>query len=289
MNIKALMVIIIAVIASLAIALAAGQNALIAQGGTPLFVIAALIAFAVNWIAFIPANILKTEKFYDLTGAITYLSVIIIISSLSKPLDWRAMIAGAFVIVWALRLGSFLFMRIHADGKDIRFDEIKVNPMRFLVAWTLQGTWVFLTSASALAIITSVSRLPLDIFAYVGMAIWVFGFTIEVIADRQKKQFRSNPDNKGKFINVGLWSWSRHPNYFGEITLWTGITIMSLPLLSGWQWVTLISPIFVILLLTKISGIPTLQRTAKKRWGYDKDYQDYVKNTSLLIPLPPKG
>ncbi len=286
---KSAIVVIIAIVITFLLAIAAGQGGAITEGGTSLFLIAAVIAFAVNWFAFIPANILKTEKFYDLTGAITYLSVIIIISSLSQPLDWRAMIVGAFVIIWALRLGSFLFMRIHADGKDIRFDEIKVNPMRFLVAWTLQGTWVFLTSASALAIITSSARLPLDIFAYVGMAIWVFGFTIEVIADRQKKQFRNNPDNKGKFINVGLWSWSRHPNYFGEITLWTGITIMSLPLLSGWQWVTLISPIFVIILLTKISGIPTLQRTAKKRWGDDKDYQEYVKNTSLLIPLPPKG
>ncbi len=288
MNIKALLVIIIAVFVSLGIAYAAGQNALATENGTALFTIAALIAFAVNWLAFIPANILKTEKFYDLTGAISYLSVIIIISSLAGPLDWRAMIVGAFVIIWALRLGSFLFMRIQADGKDIRFDEIKINPMRFLVAWTLQGAWVFLTSASALAIITSTTRLPLGIFAYIGMIIWVIGFAIEVAADGQKKQFRRNPDNKGKFINVGLWSWSRHPNYFGEITLWTGITIMSLPLLSGWQWVTLISPIFVIILLTKISGIPTLQRTAKKRWGDDKDYQDYVKNTSLLIPLPPK-
>lgn len=286
---KSAIVIIIAIVITFLVAIAAGQGGAITEGGTSLFLVAAVIAFAVNWIAFIPANILKTEKFYDLTGAITYLSVIIIISSLSQPLDWRAMIVGAFVIIWALRLGSFLFMRIHADGKDIRFDEIKVNPMRFLVAWTLQGTWVFLTSASALAIITNSARLPLDIFAYVGMAIWVFGFTIEVIADRRKKQFRSNPANKGKFINVGLWSWSRHPNYFGEITLWTGITIISLPLLSGWQWVTLISPIFVIVLLTKISGIPTLQRTAKKRWGDDKDYQEYVKNTSLLIPLPPKG
>lgn len=289
MNIKPLMVIISAVLISLGIAFAAGQNALTTEGGTSLFVIAALIAFGVNWLAFIPANILKTEKFYDLTGAITYLSVIIITSLFSGPLDLRAMIVGAFVIIWALRLGSFLFMRIHADGKDIRFDEIKVNPMRFLIAWTLQGTWVFLTSASALAIITSSSRLQLDIFAYVGMAVWASGFAIEVIADRQKKQFRSNPNNKGKFINLGLWSWSRHPNYFGEITLWTGITIMSLPLLSGLQWVTLISPIFVILLLTKISGIPTLQRTAKKRWGDDKDYQEYVKNTSLLIPMPPKN
>lgn len=289
MNIKALMVIILAVIISLGIAIAAGQNALSTDGGISLFLIAALIAFGVNWLAYIPASIMKTEKFYDLTGAITYLTLIIIISIFAAPLDWRAMIVGAFVIIWALRLGSFLFMRIHKDGGDSRFDEIKVKPMRFLVAWTLQGTWVLLTSASALAIITSASRASLDIFAYVGMAIWGIGFAIEVIADRQKSAFKNDPANKGKFINVGLWSWSQHPNYFGEITLWTGITIMSLPLLSGLQWVTLISPLFVIFLLTKVSGIPTLQKKAKERWGDDKDYQEYKDKTNLLIPMPPKG
>ncbi len=289
MNIKALIAIIVAIIITLSVAIAAGQNAAITDDGISIFVIAACIALGVNWLAFIPANIMQTERFYDLTGAATYLSVIIAASILSGPLDLRAMIVAILVIVWALRLGSFLFMRIHKAGGDNRFDEIKVKPMRFLTAWTLQGTWVLLTSASALAIITTTQRQEMDIFAMVGLVIWVIGFAIEVIADRQKSAFKAKAENQGRFINVGLWSYSQHPNYFGEIMLWTGITIMSLPLLLGLQWVTLISPIFVIFLLTKVSGIPTLAASAKKRWGDDKDYQAYRAKTNLLIPMPPKG
>lgn len=286
---KSLFAILIAIVITLFIAIAAGQNGAITDWGTPVFVTAAMVAFGVNWLAFIPANAMQTEKFYDLTGAISYISVMVIAAILSGPLDLRAIIILSLVIIWALRLGSFLFMRIHKDGGDSRFDEIKVKPLRFFTAWTLQGTWVLLTSASALAIITSLERKDMDILAWIGLAVWIVGFTIEVIADRQKSAFKNKPENKGRFINVGLWSWSRHPNYFGEITLWTGITIMSLPLLDGLEWVTLISPIFVIFLLTKVSGIPTLKAKAEKRWGNEKAYQDYKENVSLLIPLPPKG
>ena len=288
MNIKAFMVIIVAVIIALCVAIAAGHNGTVTDGGISVFLIAACIAFGVNWLAFIPANIMQTERFYDLTGAVTYLSVIIAASILSGPLDLRAIIVAALVIIWALRLGSFLFMRIHKAGGDNRFDDIKVKPVRFLMAWTLQGTWVLLTSASALAIITSTQRQEMDIFAIIGFIVWVIGFAIEVIADRQKSAFKAKAENQVHFINVGLWSYSQHPNYFGEIMLWTGITIMSFPLLSGWQWVTLISPIFVTFLLTKVSGIPTLAASAKKRWGDDKDYQAYRAKTNLLIPMPPK-
>lgn len=289
MNIKALIAITMAIIITFSIAIAAGQNGTVTDGGISVFVIAAIIAIGVNWLAFIPANIMQTERFYDLTGAITYISVMLAASILSSPLDLRAIIVVVLVMIWALRLGSFLFMRIHHAGGDSRFDEIKVKPMRFLTAWTLQGTWVLLTSASALAIITSTQRQEMDIFATIGLIIWIIGFTIEVIADRQKSAFRAKAENKGRFINVGLWSYAQHPNYFGEITLWAGITIMSLPLLSGLQWVTLISPIFVIFLLTKVSGIPTLAASAQKRWGDDKDYQDYKAKTNLLTPMPPRG
>lgn len=289
MNFKALAAIIIAIIFTLAIAIAGGQNGAITDWGTPVFVTAAMIAFGINWLAFIPANAMQTEKFYDLTGAITYISVMSAASILSGPLDLRSTIILALVTIWALRLGSFLFMRIHKDGGDSRFDEIKVKPMRFFTAWTLQGTWVLLTSASALAIITSLERKEMDILGWLGLAVWIAGFTIEVVADRQKSAFKSKSENEGRFINVGLWSWSQHPNYFGEITLWTGITIMSLPLLNGWEWVTLISPIFVIFLLTKVSGIPTLKKKAEKRWGDEKAYQEYKRKTNLLIPLPPKS
>lgn len=114
----------------------------------------------------------------------------------------------------------------------------------------------------------------------------MIGFAIEVISDRQKSRFRE--ENKEGFITSGLWSWSRHPNYFGEIVLWLGIAIIALPTLSGWQWATMISPIFVIVLLTKISGVRMLEVSGKKRWGTDEGYQAYLASTSVLIPLPPK-
>jgi steroid 5-alpha reductase family enzyme len=128
---------------------------------------------------------------------------------------------------------------------------------------------------------------PLGPLAIIGAAVWLVGFTIEVVADWQKSKFRE--ENKGGFISSGLWSWSRHPNYFGEIVLWIGIAMIAIPTLSGWQWATMISPIFVIVLLTQISGVRMLEASGKKRWGDDEAYQAYVNNTSVLIPLPPKS
>ncbi len=290
MNIKVLIAIIVTVVMNLVVAVAAGYGGAttdVIGDETPVMLVAVVIAFGVNWLAYIPASLLKTEKFFDLTGAITYILTILICCTLVETIDMRAMIAATLVIIWSLRLGSFLFMRMRVNGDDVRFDQIKINPLRFLMVWTLQGSWVFLTSVSALAIITTTVKSPLDIYAYIGIALWVFGFVIEVVSDQQKFAFRKVAANKGRFIHSGLWAWSRHPNYFGEITLWVGITIMALPLLSGWQWIALISPIFVTLLLTKISGIPGLEKTAQKRWGDEKEFQDYVKHTPVLLPRPP--
>ncbi len=257
-------------------------------GPISVFFLCGLWAFAVNWLGFIPANIYKTEKFYDLVGAFTNLTIVLLAAVLSQPLSVRSILVTLFVSVWALRLGTYLFKRIADAGGDKRFNEIKIYPLRFLNAWQLQGLWIILTTACAVAIITSGTQAPLDIFAYIGIALWLVGFAIEVIADNQKKAFRSNPDNKGKFIQNGLWSWSRHPNYFGEIVLWVGIAIMALPVLSGWSWLALISPVFVILLLTKVSGLPMLEAGADKKWGGQEDYEAYKARTSVLVIMPPK-
>lgn len=254
----------------------------------PVFVICGAWAFLLNWIAFVPANAAQTEKYYDLVGSLTYLSVIGLALLLTPQVSDRGLIAAAMVVIWALRLGTFLFIRISKDGHDDRFDEIKVKPSRFFIAWTIQGLWALVTAACALAIITSSNQTPLGVVGKLGIVIWVIGFIIEIIADSQKRAFRRNPSNQGRFINTGIWSWSRHPNYFGEMTLWFGMAVMALPVLSGLQWVTLISPIFVIFLLTKVSGIPTLAKKASKRWGDDAEYQAYLANTSLLIPMPPR-
>jgi steroid 5-alpha reductase family enzyme len=118
----------------------------------------------------------------------------------------------------------------------------------------------------------------------VGFLIWVFGFAFEVIADSQKSRFKADPANEGKFINTGLWARSRHPNYFGEIVLWIGVAVIAFPVLQGWQLVTLISPVFVTLLLTRISGLPMLERRADETWGGQEDYEAYKGRTPVLIP-----
>ena len=252
--------------------------------GMSVLLICAIVAFAINWLVFIPSSIGQTDRFYDLTGSITYLTIIGLGYYLSGPHDLRSTLVAAMVAIWAVRLGSFLFRRVSADGGDKRFAKIKTNPLAFFSTWTMQGAWVVLTSVSALLIITTKAMLPLDVFAYIGIAMWVIGFWFEVTADRQKAAFKADPANKDRFITTGLWARSRHPNYFGEILLWFGIAVMSLPLLSGWQWVSLISPLFVFFLLTKVSGIPTLAYQAKRKWGDDQAYLDYCANTPLLFP-----
>jgi len=237
----------------------------------------------------VPSNVAKTEHYFDLTGSATYISVTALALLLSDDIDVRAVIVGVMVMLWAVRLGSFLFRRVRRAGRDGRFDEIKTDSLRFLMTWTLQGLWVLLTLAAALVIITGVDRKPMGWVAIAGIAVWAAGFAIEVVADRQKSIFKGDLANDGRFITSGLWSWSRHPNYFGEIVLWVGIAVMALPVLSGWRWVALISPVFVTLLLTRVSGIPMLEARAEKRWGQEEVFQEYTRNTSVLIPLPPRN
>lgn len=279
-----------AVVTTLGLAFAyyAGINGKTAFG-YPIFFVCASVAFAVNWIAFVPAAIAQQEKYYDLVGSLTYLSIIAVASYLSAPLDWRAIVAAAMVATWAARLGGFLFMRVGKSGGDSRFDQIKTNPARFFTAWTLQALWATVSASAAIVIISSAERVPLDVFFWTGAAVWLAGFTIEVTADWQKSAFKEDPSNKGDFINTGLWKWSQHPNYFGEITLWTGILIMAWPLLSGTAYLVIASPVLIYLLLTKVSGINLQEKQGKERWGDDPEYQAYKKNTPKLVPMPPKS
>ena len=274
---------LIAPIIAALVAFAGSQTGQTYQG-FPIFALGVGLAFLINWLVFIPANIFQTEKFFDLTGSITYILVTLLAFKLSDNIDNRSMLLAGLVIIWAVRLGSFLFNRILQDGKDDRFDKIKPNFLRFLNVWTLQAIWVTLTAAAAIIGITATVRKELGIFAIVGLVIWLIGFLFEVVADSQKRQFRKNPANKGKFIQSGLWAKSRHPNYFGEITLWLGVFIIAIPVLQGWQWVAIFSPLFVYLLLTKISGVPGLEAKANKKWGGQADYEAYKKNTPVLIP-----
>jgi steroid 5-alpha reductase family enzyme len=252
--------------------------------GLPLFAVCVGLAFVLQWLAFIPAYLFQTEKFYDLTGSVTYIAITCLALLANPQTDARALLIGFLVIVWAGRLGTFLFGRVLKQGKDDRFDELKPSFVRFLNTWTLQGLWITFTLAAGLAAITSANGRPIGWAAILGLALWLFGFTFEVISDWQKSRFRADPANQGDFIRTGLWSLSRHPNYFGEIVLWIGVAVLALPALHGWQYVTLISPVFVAVLIIRVSGIPLLEQKADKKWGGQPEYEAYKKETHILIP-----
>jgi steroid 5-alpha reductase family enzyme len=282
-EIRALAAVPIVVLIAALVALAGSQDGATALG-IPVFALAVALAFLIQWLAFVPAYLLQTETFYDLTGGITYFTVTIVAVLLSPVRDGRSILLLCLVLIWAARLSSFLFLRIRRAGKDARFDTMKTSFALFLRAWTIQGLWVSLTLAAALAAITTTVRKELGWPAIVGGLIWAAGFALEVTADLQKSRFRADPANRGRFIQTGLWARSRHPNYFGEIVLWIGVAVIAVPVLRGWQWVTLVSPIFVALLLTRISGVPILERRADAKWGGQDDYEAYKKRTPVLIP-----
>ncbi len=245
---------------------------------------AILFAFIIQWILFIPAYLFQTEKFFDISGSFTYIFVItytLCLSYNSSGINYGNILLSSFIIIWAIRLGSFLFFRIKKDGEDKRFRSIKPSPTRFFMTWSLQGMWVSICSACALTGIAN--GIIVNSLFYFGVFIFVLGFIVEIIADNQKTKFRKDPANKDKFIDSGLWSYSRHPNYLGEITLWLGVSIMSLSSLTGWQLITLISPIFTYILLVYISGVRILEERGKKRWGHLDSYKDYVKKTPTLL------
>jgi steroid 5-alpha reductase family enzyme len=245
-----------------------------------------ILAFLIQWVAYIPAYVFQTEKFYDLTGSLTYLSVTWYALILASGDFANANLANTVIVLlislWALRLGSFLFMRIHKDGEDKRFRTIKPSATQFFMTWTLQGLWVSLCSMCALTAISSDTGVVVNALFYFGLGLFVLGFSTEIVADNQKSKFRSFPENRDKFITTGLWAKSRHPNYFGEIVLWAGIAVMSFSSLEGWQYLTLISPIFTYILLVYVSGVRMLEARADKKWGHDEDYKKYKSNTPVL-------
>jgi steroid 5-alpha reductase family enzyme len=250
---------------------------------------AVILAFLIQWVAFIPAYLFQTEKFYDLTGSLTYLTVIWFVylsSNQAGEVNFQNLIVTVLISIWAIRLGTFLFSRIHKDGEDKRFRSIKTSPSQFFMTWTLQGMWVSICSMCAITGISSSEGLVLNPLFYLGFILFVIGFSIEVIADHQKTAFRAIKENKDKFISTGLWSKSQHPNYFGEILLWSSIAIMSFSSLSGTQYLTMISPIFTYVLLVYISGVRMLDDMGNKKWGHLEEYKQYKENTPVLFIKP---
>lgn len=267
----------------------AGSDQGVTALGIPIFLLCGIFALAVQWLVFIHAWRNQTEHFYDLTGSLTYIVTIAAALLMAGRFDTPSLIIAMVIWVWALRLGPFLFFRIRKAGEDRRFRTIKVSFPTFFMTWTLQGAWVFITASAALGALTSSVATELGFVFYLGLALWLIGFVIEVVADQQKTAFRADPANANAFITTGLWAWSRHPNYFGEITLWVGVAIMALPALQGNQLFLMLSPLWVIFLLTAVSGIRMLENRGRKQWGDDPEYQAYVNKTPALMLWPPRA
>ena len=248
---------------------------------------AVLLAYVIHWMAYIPAYVFQTEKFYDLTGSVTYLSVVwfVFLSTYqSISLNFGNLILVLLISIWTIRLGLFLFMRIHKAGEDKRFRTIKTSASQFFMTFTLSGLWVTLCSMCALVAISSPEGLVMNALTYFGIILFIIGFGIEIVADNQKTAFRSIEANKDSFITSGLWSKSRHPNYFGEVLLWFAIAVISFSSLEGLQLITLISPIFTYILLVYVSGVRMLEDMNDKKWADDEQYKSYKKNTPMLFP-----
>ena len=260
----------------------------ISINGYPVLLYCVLISFTIHLIIFIPSAIMKNEKFYDFTGMIAYLSIIIFAIQQKyiqiHSIDIYSLVLSLLISIWTLRLGIFLFYRVLKVGEDIRFKDVKNNALKFFVWFSISSLWVSLTTMAAMNVVTSKNYNKDFTLLCIGTIIWIIGFLFEIISDYQKIKFKNNASNKNKFIDSGLWSISRHPNYFGEIILWIGIYIITLPSSSGLEHLGIISPLFVIVLLNKVSGINLLEASADKRWGSSKEYQKYKKITPKLIP-----
>ncbi|XP_068703413.1 uncharacterized protein [Montipora foliosa] len=252
----------------------------------PLLIIAAL-DFGIQWALWSVAAFYKTEKFFDLAGSSTFLFLTLLTlrwrykHSMIHP---RQLVQSGCVSIWALRLGLFLFHRVLQAGGDNRFNKVRGYPRRFLLYWTVQGIWVWLTLWPTLILNTSEKDVELTWKDYLGWSLWLVGFALEVAADHQKSWFRDDPANTGKWISTGLWSLCRHPNYLGEILLWSSLFLPASSVMSGHQYWSVISPMSVAYFLTRLSGIPLLERQGLKKWGHLGEYHKYRQNTAKLIP-----
>jgi steroid 5-alpha reductase family enzyme len=249
--------------------------------------LALILAIAIQIILFIPAFIFKTDKLTDLSYAITFILLAGLMLTVNN-LTIGKIILFLMILVWALRLGIYLFVRIKKIKRDQRFDGIRENFIKFGGFWLMQGISVWIIMLACFLYFGSNSA-KLNIFILVGFMVWLVGFLIESTADYQKFKFNNNIGNKGKWIDKGLWKYSRHPNYFGEILIWVGIYLFTFSSLSGINiFIGLISPLFVAFLLIFITGIPKLEKAADVKWGENSDYMNYKKRTSILILLPNK-
>ncbi|MFH2020421.1 MAG: DUF1295 domain-containing protein [archaeon] len=237
-----------------------------------------IVAMGIQLAMFVPAYLFKTDKLTDMSYGVSFIALALIFL---KDFSLPKLILTGMIVVWAIRLVTYLLIRIRKIQKDKRFDGMREDFFKFLGFWLIQGISVFAVMVSSILYLTASTGL----FNPIGILVWAIGLLIETFSDLQKYQFTNNPKNKGKWIASGLWKYSRHPNYLGEMLCWIGVYLFVFPGLSSLNRANaLISPVFIILLISFVSGIPILEKNADKKWSSDKKYIEYKKKTSVLIP-----
>jgi steroid 5-alpha reductase family enzyme len=247
-----------------------------------------LASLGVNAVFFAVAAIRKTDVVTDLSYSLSFALLALALPDVGAH-KLVQLIAALMVLLWALRLGGYLFGRILRIKVDHRFDEMRDKPLVFARFWILQAISVAVIMLPVSYLLGRGSAPDFGPWAIAGIAIWLVGLAIETVSDSQKSAFKGTEINRGRFISSGLWKYSRHPNYFGEMLVWWGLFVYAVPFLHGWAFATVLGPVFLTLLLLFVSGIPLLEKSAEKRYGDDPDYREYKRRTSILVPLPPRG
>jgi steroid 5-alpha reductase family enzyme len=247
-----------------------------------------VVALAVNGAFFAVAAARRTDVVTDLSYSLTFvvLAVVLLFTGPRQPVQ---LLASLLVVVWAVRLGVYLFRRILRMKVDHRFDGMRERPLRFARFWLLQAITVAVVMLPVSYLLGRDHPAGLGVWSIAGASIWLVGLLVEAVADAQKAAFRAKEENRGRFVSSGLWRYSRHPNYFGEMLVWWGLFVLAVPVLHGAAFAVVIGPIFITLLLLFVSGIPLVERSADEKYGSDGAYREYKRRTSILVPLPPRG
>lgn len=252
-------------------------------------VISSLIfSFTINMVFFAFAAAFKTDKVTDLSYSLSFFILApVLLFSAGNSYLFEQLLLTISIMIWAFRLGAYLLKRIITIGKDDRFDDKRNDFLKFLNFWILQTlvVWIVMLPFSLFLTARPVQTSPGS--TIIGITIFLMGIIIESFSDAQKFAYRSKEENKGHWVDTGFWKYSRHPNYFGEILVWWGLFIVTIPMLSGWGWITIIGPMTITLFLFKVSGIPLLEKQNDIKYGDNPEFASYRENTSLLIPLPP--
>lgn len=254
-----------------------------------LLALTAIVTVAYQFAFFFVSYLAKFDKLTDFAGSTNFIVLAVMTLIVGGEYEARQIVTTVCVVIWGSRLGAFLFYRIILWGEDNRFDDKRQNLGRLAAFWILQALWVW-TVSLPVTIINSKPSYEISVpsaLAYVGWAIFIVGFLIEAVADQQKLWYKEKPESRGRWTDVGVWSWSRHPNYFGEIIIWWGLYLASVRDFKGAEHAAVAGPVFITILLLFVSGVPMLEKSGDRKYGRKEGYDEFKRRTSVIIPIPP--